>query len=411
MNATELFPGIWHLGANISKDNLFEGMWPIPHGVSLNSYLVEGKDIALIDLVRDWEDAPGEIEKQLGQLGVDIQRIRYLVLNHLEPDHTGWVPGFKQRNPGVEIVTTKKGAELVDTFYHITDNVRVVKTGDSIDLGGGKVLRFYEIPNVHWPETMATYEVSSKALFPCDAFGSFGKIGDRIFDDQLSEEEHAFYEFESLRYYANIVASFSPFVERAIKALEGLEISAICPSHGIIWRRHPERIVERYARYASYYKGPAEPEVTLIWGSMYDNTATATDVVREALLESGITFHEYRVPEQDFSHILAHAWKSQGFILGMPTYEYHMFPPMAHTIDILGRKHVRGRTVFWYGSFGWSGGAEREFNELTERHKLGWEVVGKADFRGNPTAEDLSRLKREVTAFVEKVRERARTSA
>ncbi|MEM5947638.1 FprA family A-type flavoprotein [Spirochaetia bacterium 38H-sp] len=408
MNAKQLSPGIWHLAANISKDNLFEGLWPIPHGVSLNSYIVEGADIALIDLVREWEDAPKQLETQLKELGLEFNRIKYLILNHLEPDHTGWLANFKKRNPHIEIVTTKKGADLVREFYFIEDNIRVVKTGDKIDLGDGKTLEFYEVPNVHWPETMVTYEPASGTLFSCDAFGSYGSLTEKSCDCELSEKEHEFYEFESLRYYANIVASFSTFVERAIKALSDLEIKTICPSHGIVWTDRPQDIVERYARYASYYKGPCEPEITLIWGSMYDNTAYATDAVRDVLLESGITFHEYRVPEQDISHILAHAWKSQGLILGMPTYEYHMFPPMAHVIDMMGRKHVKGRKVFWYGSFGWSGGAEKELNSLIEQHKLGWDITGKADFRGRPTEEDIEKIKQGVRDFIKTVMESAK---
>ncbi|GAB1483773.1 hypothetical protein MASR2M78_25890 [Treponema sp.] len=119
----------------------------------------------------------------------------------------------------------------------MTENLRAVKTGDSLDLGAGKILHFVETPNVHWPETMVTWEPLSGTIFTCDAFGSFGKMGDRVFDDQFSAKEHEFLEKESLRYYANIVASFSVFVERAVKKLEGLDIKVVAPSHGIVWRK------------------------------------------------------------------------------------------------------------------------------------------------------------------------------
>jgi flavorubredoxin len=239
MKAYPISDSVFCLHADIQTSDLFEGIWPIPQGVSLNSYVVRGDKIALIDLVRDWTDAPKQLEAELASLGITFKDISYLILNHLEPDHTGWLGEFKKINPDIEIISTAKGIELVKTFYHFSENLRAVKTGDKLDLGRGMVLEFYETPNVHWPETMMTWEAQSGTLFSCDAFGSFGALGDRVFDDQFNAEEHTFYEKESLRYYANIVGSFSIFVERAVKKLEGLNIRCVAPSHGIVWRKDP----------------------------------------------------------------------------------------------------------------------------------------------------------------------------
>ncbi|MFP4383865.1 MAG: FprA family A-type flavoprotein [Spirochaetia bacterium] len=352
MKAVKITEGIHHIGVNITNNDLFEGLWPIPDGVSLNSYVVQGKKNAVIDLVRDWNDAPAGFTEKLRSIGLSAENIDYLILNHLEPDHTGWLREFKKKNPRVEIITTPKGAALVKQFYGIEEAVREVKTGDSLDLGDGRVLNFIEAPNVHWPETMVTYETSGKVLFSCDAFGSYGALGDAVFDDQLSQEHSQFYEREALRYYANIVASFSKFVERAAAKLEGVEINVIAPSHGIIWRENPSVIIERYLKYASYMDGPAEPEITLIWGTMYGNTGSAVNEIIRTVRSEGVPIHVHQVPQDDSSYILASAWKSAGLIIGMPTYEYRMFPPMANVLDLFDRKHVKNKKVLRFGSFG-----------------------------------------------------------
>jgi flavorubredoxin len=199
---------IYCVHADVKTTELFEGIWPIPHGVSLNAYVVKGEKIALIDLFRDWSGAAGQVEEALASVGVKFSGVDYLILNHLEPDHTDWLKDFRAKNPKAEIISTKKGLDLVKSFYGIDTGVRAVKDGDLLDLGGGKVLTFFEAPNLHWPETMVTWDAASGTLFSCDAFGSYGALGDKVFNDQCDKKEHAFFEEESLRYYANIVSSF-----------------------------------------------------------------------------------------------------------------------------------------------------------------------------------------------------------
>lgn len=383
MEATKIFDGIFHIGANVENGDLFEGLWPIPHGVSLNSYIVKGDQTAMIDLMCDWDSAPVAMTSELGEIGVDYGEIDYLVLNHLEPDHTGWLNGFLERTPKCQILLTQRAADLVKEFYGITENVKVVKDGETLDLGGGKTLVFYEAPNVHWPETMVTYESSTGVLFSCDAFGSYGSLGDKIFDDQLDSEKHKFYEDESLRYYANIVASFSTFVTRAINKLGGLDIKVIAPSHGIVWRDSPTTVVERYLKYADYANGKTEPEISIVWGSMYGNTQALLKSVMQGIRSEGVKVNIHRVPNEDPSFVLASVWKSTGLVLGMPTYEYKMFPPMAHIIDLFERKKMFHKKVFRFGSFGWSGGAQKEFDAITE--KLKWDFIEPLEWKGLPT--------------------------
>jgi flavorubredoxin len=379
MKAAKISDKIWALHADIETDDLFEGIWPIPDGVSLNSYLVKGEKVALIDLVRDWSGAADKLKAQLDNLGISIDSIDYLILNHLEPDHTGWLAEFKKQNPGVEILATAKGVELVKSFYKIEDGLRAVKSGDSLDLGGVSLV-FEEIPNVHWPETMVTFEPESGVLFACDAFGGFGKLGNRLFDDEYYAEDHAFFEAESLRYYANIVSSFSLFVKKAIQKLAALDIKVVAPSHGIIFREKPQRIIDRYAKYAGYMEGPQEKEVCVVWGSMYGNTEKGLQAALKGLEDEGVPYSLHRVPNEDVSYVLADAYKSAGILIAMPTYEYKMFPPMAYVLDLFERKHVWSRKALRIGSWGWVGGAKKEYEAKIA--PLKWDCIEPVEWAG-----------------------------
>ncbi|MCX7776302.1 MAG: FprA family A-type flavoprotein [Spirochaetaceae bacterium] len=394
---------IFAIHADIRSEDLFEGIWPIPYGVSLNSYLVKGDRIALIDLVRDWVGAPGELAGQLAAAGTSISDIDLLVLNHLEPDHTGWLGEFLELNRKAVIVTTSKGADLVGNFYFEAERIAVVKDGDKIDLGQGQVLQFFETPNVHWPETMMTYVSDGGVLFSCDGFGSFGALGDRVFDDEFSPEEHEFFEGESLRYYANIVASFGLFVKRAIDKLSGLDIRVVAPSHGIIWRSEPSVIIERYLRYAGYLDGQREKEIAVIWGSMYGNTEAGLQYVLEGIEEEGVPYTLHRVPNEDVSWILADAYKCEGIVIAMPTYEYKMFPPMAYVLDIFDRKHVWYRKALRIGSFGWVGGAKKEYEAKTA--PLKWENLEAVEWAGAPDADTAELLRARGRELARKVKE------
>ncbi len=388
MKATIMTDGIYRLGVNLENDLLFEGMWPMPDGISINSYVVQGEKTAIIDLTEDVGDKPVQFEEEMASIPLQAEDMDYLIINHMEPDHTSWLPAFYRKNPNIHIYISTKGAAVLKAFCGIDKNVHTVKTGDTLDLGGGKTLVFYEAPNLHWPETIFTYEQSSGILFTCDAFGSYGAINDVIFDDQLSSEQHNFFMREALRYYSNIVGSFSMFVNKAITLVQDLDIRMVAPSHGIVWRENPREIIEAYARFAGYMNGPAEPEITVIWSSMYGNTGQVVNSMVQGVRAEGVPVHIYRVPHDHVGFILASAWKSSGLILGMPTYEYRMFPPMAWTLDMFGRKKVWGKKVLRFGSFGWSGGAQRELELLTE--KLKWDFVDPVEWQGRPTDDILA---------------------
>ena len=262
MKPNKLADGIFRVFADIGDRDLFEGIWPLPHGVNINSYIVQGKDkLAFIDLVKDWEGALEKINEQLTTLGLTFNDVDYLVLNHMEPDHTGSLAEMVKKNPHMEILCTKKAVPLVSAFYNVENNVRAVASGDSVDLGG-KTLIFEETPNIHWPETMMTFVPEDNILFSCDAFGSFGTY-EHAFDDELTQKEWDLLIPETQRYYANIVSSFSTFVTKGIAKLDNLDIKIVAPSHGIVWRKNPEKVINLYKEYALCMNTPPKDTITI----------------------------------------------------------------------------------------------------------------------------------------------------
>ncbi len=405
MKTTQVTDGIYRLSANV-EEILFEGMWPIPQGIALNSYIVKGEKAAIIDGVCTWDGVPETLFARLDEMDLKLEDIDYVIINHMEPDHSGWLEPFTElRGAGnFEILCTRRAVPMLEAFFDIDANIRVVGSGDTVDLGGGKVLAFEEIPNVHWPETMATIDTATGTLFSCDAFGSFGSVEDEApYDDTLPQSRIDDFEREAVRYYADIVAAFSGPVLKAIDKVEALDPAIVAPGHGIVWRQNPQKIIDDYRRYAQYSRGPAKPEVTVIWGSMYGNTEAGVQPVIEGLEERGITVHSYKVPETHIGYILQSVWESSGVVIGTPTYEYKLFPPVAYALDEIGKKRAQNRLAFSFGSYGWSGGAQKELGEIIERNAMKWNFLESMEFKGRPTEEDTALLRSRGRELAERV--------
>ncbi len=411
MRASSVADNVFRLSANADQSILFESIWPLYHGVAMNSYIVRGREIAIVDGVCGWDGVPGTLLRQFDELGILPEDVKHVVMNHLEPDHSGWIEDFKKITDDFVVHTSSKGVELAKAFYGIEEErLHAVSDGDVLDLGNGVRLRFREVPNVHWPETIVTFEEGTGTLFSGDAFGSFGSVGEHPYDEQLSSEERELFEEETLRYFANIIGAFSIFVQRALKKVGELPVRTIAPAHGIVWRKDPQRIVDLYSRYASWSQGPALPEVAVIWGSMYGMTGQALAPLLEGIRDEGVPFRVHRVPHTHVSTVLASAWRSAGIAVGMPTYEYKMFPPMAAVLDDLCRKKVLNRLAFRFGSFGWSGGAQKELDELMQRYRTGWEFLDPVEFKGRPRRDDLELMRDRGRALARGVLERVGTA-
>ncbi len=403
MPAVEIKPGVWWVGVNVRSHDLFEGLWPLPHGVSLNSYLVRGEKTVLVDVVREWSGSSGDFLEQLDSAGVKPRDIDYIVLNHLEPDHTGFLHDFRRMAPEAKILATPKGVDLAAHMCHITAGVEAVADGQELYLGAGKKLVFYHAPFVHWPETMVSYLPSDGILFSCDAFGGFGVLKGILFDDQVHDHDWPMYSAEMLRYYANIVANFSRPVLNAIAKLAGLDVQMVAPSHGLVWRRDPLKVIELYQQFAQYTAGKAERGITLLWSSMYGKTKAATDAIMRGIAREGVPMEVFEVPRVEESYILASVFKNRGIVVGAPTYEVGLFPPMAHLLDSVARKRMTNKSALRYGSYGWSGGAQKEFDALAER--LHWTQAPAIEFRGSPTAEHLQQAEEAAAAFSRSIRD------
>jgi anaerobic nitric oxide reductase flavorubredoxin len=386
MPPVQIRPDIHWIGVNDRTTDLFEGLWPITQeGVSYNTYLISDEKKAIIDLAKSLKT--DEFFGQIDQI-TDIGNLDYVIMNHLEPDHTGVVRTIRRVAPNVTIVCTPKCRDMLKAFYGITENVQVVEDGDTLDLGT-HTLRFFHAPMVHWPETMVTYEVDNQILFSCDAFGGYGALRGTIFDDECTAP--AWYERESLRYYVNIVALFSRPVLRAIDKLSGIPISVIAPSHGLIWRKDPMRIVTLYKKWAEYATGPTEPGVTLIYGSMYGNTEQMMNAVAQGISEEGLPVSIFDVAHTHVSYILPSMWTQRGVMVGAPTYEGGLFPLVEQVIEMADHKKIQNKVAARFGSYGWSGGAQRRFEQLAE--SLKWQVVDTFEFVGGASDEELEQGK------------------
>ncbi len=377
-------PGIFWVGINDRTTDLFEGLWPIEkEGVSYNYYLILDEKKVLIDLAKSFKT--DEFLSNIAEV-TDPAEIDYIVINHMEPDHTGTLYTFRRIASKATIIVSPKGAELLKNFFGITEKVKVVEDGETISLGQ-RTLRFLHTPFIHWPETMMTYEISSHILFSCDAFGGYGALRGAIFDDEYPDLE--FYKKEALRYYVTVVAKFSGPVLKAIEKLKDLQIDVIAPSHGLLWRKSPSTIVELYRLWASYASSPGEPAITLIYGSMYGNTENFMNAVAQGVSREGVPVEIFDAARTHPAYILPYLWTRQGVIIGAPTYEGDLFPPVAHVLDIAALKRVTNKKAAYFGSYGWSGGALRRLKEILETLK--WELVDSLVFPGRPGPEELKK--------------------
>jgi flavorubredoxin len=391
----------YSLSINV-KDILFESLWEMPNGVSINSYIVKGNKIALIDGVCGWDGVPESLFELLGRLDIKIEDIKYVILNHLEPDHAGFINDLLKIHQDFEVISTKKGNELIKAFYSENIITRIVGDNDFLDLGNEVKLTFQSIPHVHWPDSMVTYLEKDGILFSCDAFGSFG-IWEMPYDEDLSEAEEKDYEKETIRYYSNVIGGFSPFVLKAIEKLSKIDIKVVAPGHGIMFKKNPRKIIDDYYNYAIYQKGQARDEIILLWGSMYSNTKIAVDYIIEELKSSEINFHVHDVSITDWGTMLSSVWVSKGVILAMPTYEYKMFPKMAAILEEFGAKKVHGRKAFRFGSYGWSGGAQKHLDEIMDRTHMNWDFIEPYEFNGKPCKEDLDIIKNRTKELIKRV--------
>jgi flavorubredoxin len=377
MHKIQLSDHIYFLGINDRRTNLFENFWPLPYGVTYNSYLIVDEKVCLIDTVdrKYTDDYFEQIDSILGDRKVD-----YVVINHVEPDHSGSLAALKCKYPDITLIGNKKTFPMIENFYGISEKTITVNDGDELSLGKHK-LNFYTIPMVHWPESMVTFDSTNEILFSNDAFGSFGTLDGGVFDDEINL---SYYEEEAMRYFTNIVGKFCPHTQRALAKLEGLSIKQIAPSHGPVWRSHIPYILEKYQKWSSY---TTEKGVVIIFGSMYGNTEKMADVIGRQLALRGIkNVRIYDASKTHVSHIISDVFKYKGVIIGSCAYNNEMFPSVENAIKELLHKGIKDHLLGVFGSYSWNGGGVKNIEKFSEEIK--WEVI-------NPSVEEKGALKRD----------------
>jgi anaerobic nitric oxide reductase flavorubredoxin len=384
MPAVELKKDIYWIGVNDRTTDLFEGMWPISkEGVSYNSYLINDEKKAIIDLAKAFKT--DNFFEQVDQV-LNISEIDYVIINHMEPDHTGILHTLRKIAPNITIIATQKAQKMLNDFYQITSNIRAVQDGEELSIGK-RTLQFFHVPFVHWPETMVTYVKEDKILFSCDAFGSYGALRGAIFDDECTDLN--FYEKESLRYFVNIIAKFTQPVLKAIEKLKTVPLDIIAPSHGLVWRKNPELIVNLYKKWAQYARKPGEQGITLIYGSMYGNTEMMMNAVIQGISREGVPVYIFDAARTHVSYILPSLWTQAGVIVGAPTYEGSLFPPVVHILEMAVLKQIKNKKAAMFGSYGWSKGALAKMKKIIE--PAVWDMPMTFEFSGGPTREDLEK--------------------
>jgi len=355
---------IYYVGVNDRQKYLFENLWPLPHGVSYNSYLIMDEKTVLIDTV-DICYVDLFIRKIAEVL--NGRTLDYLIVNHMEPDHAGSIRILRQCYPNLQIVGNRLTFGMLAGYHSVTDGLVEVKEGATISFGKRR-LSFFMAPMVHWPEVMVTYDETEKILFSADAFGTYGTLDGGVIDSEMNVSH---YWEEMVRYYANIVGKYGNPVQKALQKLGSLEIGMICPTHGPVWKEEKDKAVAIYDKLSRYEAGTG---ITIIYGSMYGNTEQMAETIASSIAAEGIKdIVLHNVSKTPASFILKDIFKYRGVLIGSPTYSGNLFPKIDSILKMIELREVRQRLSGYFGSFTWAGTAVKRLTAFNEKMK--WELV------------------------------------
>ena len=386
---------IHYIGTNDRKKHLFENNWPLPYGVAYNTYLIADEHPALVDTLEYGSD--NDYLTRINTI-LEGRPLEYLIINHLEPDHSSMIGEILKAYPNVTVVGNCTTFKLLENYYPVPAEQKLeVMDGSTLSLGH-HVLTFAWVPWVHWPETMVTYDTTDKVLFSCDAFGGFGTLDGGIFDDEIDFERN--YLSEMRRYYSNIVGKWSDKVQLAFKKLAGLEIRIICPSHGPIWRENPGKVLGLYDKWSRH---EAEKGVVIVYASMYGNTEKMADSIARAIAEEGIkNIRVFDVSKTHVSYLINEIWEYNGLILGTCAYNGEMHPMMHHLVHEISVANPQNKVVGVFGSSSWNGAGVRTLKKKLTEMKVDFIEKG-VELSGVTTQEKLSGVKDFAKEFVNKL--------
>lgn len=354
---------VW-VGCNDRRLTLFENLFPIPRGVSYNSYLVMDEKVTLLDTVDVC--ALQQFMENIDYV-LDGKEIDYLIVQHMEPDHGAGIQEMMRRFPNMKIVANAKTIQMIGQFFDLPqeDRVVLVKEGDTLTTGT-HTFRFVMAPMVHWPEVMVTYEESEKVLFSADAFGTFGALNGNIFSDELEFDKE--WLADTRRYYANIVGKYGMQTQALLKKAAGLDIQLICSLHGPIWRENLSYIIDKYDKWSKYE--PEDKEVIMIYGSVYGHTEQAVDALAGKLAEKGIRhIAVYDVSKTHVSELIAEIFRASHIVIACATYNGGIYPPMENLLNDMKALSVQKRTVALMDNGTWAPTAGKQIVKKLEEMK------------------------------------------
>jgi anaerobic nitric oxide reductase flavorubredoxin len=359
----EVVKDVYWVGAIDYNIRNFHGYsYSTHHGTTYNAYLVVGEKIALVDGVLG--SFSEEMFSRISEI-TDPGKIDYMISNHTEMDHSGAVPEVLKVMEKTKLVCTPKAVEELKKHYTDGWDIQTVKTGDEIDLGG-KTLRFYEAPMLHWPESMFTYYVEKEVLMPNDAFGQHYATEKRFADEV---DQNILWK-EAEKYYANILWPLSSMVQRKIEEVIklGLPIKVIAPSHGLIWRKNPLEIVTRYLAWAKGER--TSDKIVIAWDTMWQSTTKLARAIAEGIEGEGLTPLLTLIPHGDRSDIMAELLEAKGILVGSSTMHNDILPTLAPILSDFEVLKPKGKKSAAFGSYGWGGGAVKRIQESMERGKM-----------------------------------------
>lgn len=351
---------VYWIGSNDRRLSMFEGVYSVPDGVSYNSYLITDEKTVLMDTV----DAAvskvffENIAHILGERPLD-----YVVVSHMEPDHSATLGDLLIRYPDVKIVCSALAKKLIDQFFpeDYSANIQVVAEGDVLDTGS-RQLQFVSAPMVHWPEVMVAYDSKDGILFSADAFGSFGALNGALFCDEVDFERD--YLDEARRYYTNIVGKYGPQVTAVLDKAQGLDIKMLCPLHGFVWRENIEYIVGKYRLWATYT--PEVQGVMIAYASIYGNTENAAEILSSELRERGVRTVMYDVSVTPASDIISACFKYSHLVFASPTYNSGVFVRMEELLRDLEAHNISNRKVALIENGSWAPTAAKHMKKILE---------------------------------------------
>ncbi|WP_300450528.1 FprA family A-type flavoprotein [Fusobacterium sp.] len=394
-NVRKVTEDLYWIGGDDHRLHLFENIHPIPRGVSYNSYLLLDKKTVLFDTV-DWSIGRQFLENLEHVL--DGRPLDYMVINHMEPDHAAMIEEVMLRYPKVKVISSEKAFYFMNQFgFHIDSfKTEVVKEGDKKSFGKHEIL-FVAAPMVHWPEAMVSFDTTNGVLFSADAFGSFGALDGKLFNDEVNFDRD--WIDDARRYYTNIVGKYGPHVQALLKKAAGIDIKIVCPLHGPVWRNNLGYFIDKYDRWSRYE--PEEKGVMIVYASMYGNTENAASVLASKLVEKGMNnVVMYDVSKTHISQLISETFKYSNVVLASVTYNLGIYPLMHNYLMDMKALNLQNRTFAILENGSWACESGRLMREFLENMRNMTVLDEKVTLTSSMTAEQIGEMDTLVDSII-----------